>query len=119
MFNQPTKAQLAIIPSLYSTEGVPTKDKIIHAHFHLQDSHWFIAEIRDDLMFGFCILNGNIDMAEWGYVCLEDLKSINIHGIFQVEYDVSWVPKPAGQIELIREGGGIFEDIDSATDKAF
>lgn len=101
MFNTPTKAQLASIPSLYSTEGVSTKDKIIHAHFHLQDSHWFIAEIRDDLMFSFCILNGDYEMAEWGFIDLEQLESINIHGIFQVEYDVSWLPKPASQVEEI------------------
>lgn len=108
MIQEPSAEQLSVIPPLYSTEGVPTKDKIIHAHFRLQNSHWFIAEVRDDLMFGFCILNGDMEFSEWGYVNLSELKSINIHGMFQVEFDVSWVPKPASQVELIRLGNGVF-----------
>jgi hypothetical protein len=89
MFNTPTEAQLASIPGLYQTDHISTQDKIIHAHFHIVQSHWFIAEFDQvDTMFGFCILNGDLEMAEWGYVSLEELKDINILGLYQVQYDV-------------------------------
>jgi hypothetical protein len=102
MFNTPTKAQLANIPPLYSTDRVPTRNKIIHAHFFLGDCDWFIAEIREDLMFGFCILNGDYEMAEWGLVSLEELMSIKTIDGLEVEFDTHWVPRPAREVELIR-----------------
>lgn len=103
MIFEPTKAQLAGIPKLYQTEGIPVEDKIIRAHFFLRDSHWFIAEHdQEDLMLGFCILNGDLQMAEWGYVSYQELKSINVLDVFQVEYDVLWEPKPAKEVPLIR-----------------
>lgn len=111
MHNTPTEAQLATIPGLYQTEQIPTPDKIIHAHFYLGQSHWFIAEYDHvDTMFGFCILNGDWEMAEWGYVSFQELKDINVFGLYQVQYDVYWPPTPAGQVELIQLGGGIISD---------
>ncbi|WP_020585838.1 DUF2958 domain-containing protein [Desulfobacter curvatus] len=111
MHNTPTEAQLATIPGLYQTEHIPTQDKIIHAHFYLGESHWFIAEYDHvDTMFGFCILNGDLEMAEWGFVSLEELKDINVLGLYQVQFGVHWTPKPAGQVDLIRLGGGIIAD---------
>jgi hypothetical protein len=53
-------------------------------------------------MFGYCILNGDLEMSEFGYVGLDELKSINVLGIYQVEHDVLWVPKPVNEVELIR-----------------
>ena len=44
MWNQPTEVELAKIPRLYATENVPAKDKIIHMHFFLASSDWYIAE---------------------------------------------------------------------------
>ncbi|WP_020586218.1 DUF2958 domain-containing protein [Desulfobacter curvatus] len=111
MKNTPTDAQLATIPGLYQTEHVPTSDKIIHAHFYIGDSHWLIAESDHvDTMFGFCILNGDLEMAEWGYVSFQELKDINVLGLYQVQFDVYRTPKPAGQVDLIRLGGGIIAD---------
>jgi hypothetical protein len=89
MKNTPTEPQLASIPGLYEMDHISTQDKIIHAHFYIGSSHWFIAEFdQTDTMFGFCILNGDLEMAEWGYVSLEELKDINILGLCQVQYDV-------------------------------
>ena len=111
MINESTAKQLAKVPGLYSTEHISIQDKMIHAHFYLGESHWFIAEYDDvDTMFGFCILNGDLEMAEWGYVSFQDLKDINVLGLYQVQYDVYWTPKPAGQVELIQRGGGIIAD---------
>ena len=35
MWNTPTKAEFIKIPSLYETENIPLKDKIIHMHFFI------------------------------------------------------------------------------------
>ena len=63
MINEPTAAQLAKVPGLYETEKIPTQDKIIHAHFFIGESHWFLTEFdKQDLAFGFVILNGDFEM---------------------------------------------------------
>ena len=111
MFNTPTEAQLTKVPALYATEHIPVENKTIHCHFFLGECHWFIVETdHADTMFGFCILNGDLAMAEWGYVSLEDLKSIKVNGMIEVEYDCYWKPKPASDVELIRRASGIIID---------
>lgn len=113
MINTPTESQLASIPGLYETDHISTQDKIIHAHFHLGESHWLIAEYDQiDTMFGFCVLNGDLEIAEWGYVSFQELTDINVLGLYQVQFGVYWTPKPAGQVELIRRGGGIYSTPD-------
>lgn len=107
MWNSPSKEQLAKIPALYATEHIPAEHKTIHCHFFLGDCHWFIAETDHvDTMFGFCILNGDLEMSEWGYVSLGELKSIKIQGLVEVEHDCYWHPRPASEVELIRRAGG-------------
>jgi hypothetical protein len=111
MWNQPTEAQLAIIPKLYETEHIPTEDKIVHCHFVIGGCHWFIVEYDQvDTMFGFCILNNDFEMAEWGYIGLGELKSMNIRGYIEVEFDCYWNPRSASEVELIQKGGGIVSD---------
>ena len=111
MINEPTEEQLAKVPGLYSTEHISIQDKIIHAHFFIGESHWFLTEFdKQDLAFGFVILNGDFEMAEWGFFSFEELKSINILDVFQVECDVFWKPKPTKDVELIRRGGGVYSD---------
>ena len=57
MWNEPTEEQLARIPRLYDTEHIPLRDKIIHAHFWIGNTDFYIAEYDgQDLFFGFtCI----------------------------------------------------------------
>ena len=111
MINTPTEAQMAIIPKLYETEHITAEDKIVHCHFFIGGCHWFIVEFdQGDTMFGFCILNSDFLNSEWGYVSLEELKQINIKGIFQVQFNINWVHTPAGEVGLIRKGGGILSD---------
>jgi len=118
MTNEPSAEQLKGIPDLYETEHIPTEDKIIHAHFHIGQSHWLISEFdKNDTMFGYCILNFDFLNSEWGYVSYQDLVSINIQDKYQVEFDTTWVPIPASLVELIQKGGGIFSSTDSAPDK--
>ncbi len=108
MWNEPSAEKLATTPKLYETEHIPTEDKIIHCHFQIGNCHWFITEFDGvDTMFGFCILNNDLEMAEWGYVGFSELRSIKIQGYLEVEFDTTWVPIAAGEVELIRRGGGI------------
>ena len=116
MWNKPTKEQLAIIPALYETEHITAEDKIVHCHFFIGGCHWFIAEFDHvDTMFGFCILNGDLQNSEWGYTSFGELKSIKIQGYLEVEFDCYWKPRPAGDVELIRKGGGIVSDTINST----
>jgi hypothetical protein len=106
MFNQPTKKQLNQIPKLYETEGIPTKRKTIHLHFLFGDCHWFITEFdQEDTLFGFAILNGDLEMAEWGYISFDELKSINLSGI-KIQNDTEWEIREAQEVELICEAQG-------------
>jgi len=54
-------------------------------------------------MWGFCILNQDLEMAEWGYVSLSELKSIKIQGWLEVDCEGEdvWEVKKAAEIELI------------------
>ena len=105
MWNQPTKEQLAKIPGLYETEGIPLEDKLIHLHFFIGGCDWYIAEYdNEDLFWGYAILNGDLEMAEWGYISFEELKRIKIPPGFEIDYETCWQIKKAIQIEKIRMG---------------
>ena len=115
MLNEPSASLLAKLPRLYETEKIPIEDTIIHIHFFIGSSHWFIAEFDgDDLFFGFAILNGDLQNAEWGYVSFSELKSISVEKTFpifliendeqtksatvpislEIEWDEHWRPVP-------------------------
>jgi len=68
MWNEPTTEQLNNLPRQYETEHKTTPpDKLIHLHFFMRGCDWYIAENdRQDLFFGFAILNGDYQNAEWG-----------------------------------------------------
>jgi hypothetical protein len=101
MWNPPTVKQLAKLPALYATEKVELKDKKIYMHFFLAGSDWYIAEFDGhDTMFGYAILNGDTEMAEWGYISLAELKAIKL-SFMQVDRDIHWTVKPASEIKNI------------------
>jgi len=105
MWNQPTKEQLAKIPGLYETEDIPLKDKLIHLHLFIGGCDWYIAEYDgEDLFWGYVILNGDLEMAEWGYISFEELKRIKIPPGFEIDCETCWQVKKAIQIEKIRMG---------------
>lgn len=101
MWNIPTKEQLDRIPRLYETDNTPLEEKTIYLHFFIGGCDWFVAEYDgDDLFFGFAILNGDYEMAEWGLVSFGELQSINVRGI-GITCDTDWTPKRARKIEKI------------------
>jgi hypothetical protein len=97
MWNEPTPDRLKEMPDLYSSEDVNLEDKIIVEHFFIGGFDWYIAESDDKgLMFGFVNLN-DPQMAEWGYVSLNELKEIKV-APFEVDRDLHWTPKKFSEI---------------------
>ena len=104
MWNTPTRKQLDRIPRLYETEHIPAEEKLIYFHFFIGGCDWYITEYDgDDLFFGFAILNGDYEMAEWGYVSFAELKSICIEGCLEVDCvrEEYWQIQKASEIEKI------------------
>jgi len=103
LWNIPTNEQLDKIPRLHESEGTALDEIIIHLHFFIFGSDWFIAEYDgDDLFFGFACLDEDYINAEWGYVGFQDLKELNIYGI-EIDHDLYWKPRTAGEIDLIKK----------------
>ena len=100
MWNEPSQERLSRIPKLYETEHITAEDKIIHLHFFIGCSDWYIAEYDgEDLFFGYAILNGDLLNAEWGYVSYSELKSICIGGVeVDCELEEHWKPKPFSEV---------------------
>ncbi len=89
------------MPERYEAESVPLDDIIIHQHYYLGGSDWYMAEYGPDerIFFGYAVLNNDHQMAEWGYSSLDELDDINIHG-FEVDRDLYQKPKRFGEIEI-------------------
>ena len=115
MWNEPTKERLAKIPRLYETEHVPLKEKLIHLHFFIGACDWFIAEYDgEDLLWGFAILNNDLQNAEWGYSSFSELKEIKVQGWLEVdcEIELAWRIRRASEIDKIRTAHGWGDDSD-------
>ena len=91
MWNKPTEKQLAKLPKLYATENVSTKNKLIHMHFFMSGSDWYIAEYdpKERIFFGYAVLNGDWEMAEWGYTSYDELLNLKKDYV-QVDRDLHW-----------------------------
>lgn len=109
MWNEPSLDELARLPELYSTEGTPARDKIIHEHFFLGGSDWYVAEYgsADRLFFGYAILNSDFDNAEWGYIGFDELRGVRTRLGIEVDRDLHWKPCRAVSVKNIRESGGV------------
>ena len=109
MWNEPSKERLDKIPRLYETEEISLKGKMIYLHFFLGDTDWFVSEFDGhDKFFGFVCLNGDLEMAEWGYFDLADLKSIRIGRGYEVDCELErfWRVRPAKEVSLICKARG-------------
>jgi len=102
MWNKPIEKQLAKLPTMYSTENIDVKDKVIQMHFFLGGSDWYATEYspEKELFFGFVILNGDTLNAEWGYFSLPELAEIKVRGL-EVDRDLSWDVRPAQEVAEI------------------
>jgi hypothetical protein len=102
MWNTPTERRLSTIPRLYETEHIELKDKLIYLHFFIGGCDWYIAEYDgEDTFWGYAILNGDEQNAEWGYISFQQLRDIKI-GYVEIDCEQLWRIKPASQIDSIR-----------------
>ena len=89
MWNIPSQSRLDKIPRLYETENIPAEDKMIHLHFFIGSSDWYVAEFDSiDTFFGYVILNGDLQCAEWGYFSFAELKAIRVDGWCEVDCEL-------------------------------
>jgi hypothetical protein len=102
----PPAAELAEVPGLYETDGIPAEAKLIPLHYFAASGDWWIAEIGTDdgqlLAFGYAKLAVYPD-GEWGYVDLAELEEVNVHhGLVVVERDLHWQPRKFADITEAR-----------------
>lgn len=112
--------QINSIPALYSTDKAYSAHKKENphnplkydqfaqakAHFFIGGTDWYILEWDGkDSLFGYAILNGDIEMAEYGYISLKELHSIKVNRYFGVELDFYFTPQSMS--ELIAKKGGV------------
>lgn len=106
MWNTPTQNQLNKVPRLYETENIKLEDKKIHIHFFIGNCDWYIAEFDgEDLFWGYAILNGDHQNAEWGYISFAELKSLKVKGFVQIDREIRWKVKKASEIQNIYPQG--------------
>ena len=108
MWNIPTKERLDRIPRLYETDKIPLKEKMVHLHFFIASSDWYICEYDgEDIMWGYAILNNDMINSEWGYISFKELRDINISG-FEIDCELEeyFPPKKASNIDKICKGNG-------------
>lgn len=90
----------ARMPRLLETDGVPFENKLIWLHFFIGDSHWYVAEFDgEDTFFGYVILNGDEQNAEWGYFSLEELKQVRL-GLLDVQIKDGGRVRRFGEISI-------------------
>ena len=102
MWNEPTKEKLNQLPRLYETENLTLSQKPIGMHFFLGGCDWWIAEFDgEDLFFGYAVLNGDLELGEWGYISFSELKALKVGPGIEVDRDLYWEPKQAHDIPAI------------------
>ena len=114
MWNLPSEKELAKIPKLGVQDG-KGKDIMIHMHFFMGNSDWYVAEFDGkDTFFGFVCLNGWKDLAEWGYFSFKELKELKakttikfdgelVSVPMEVDRNMHWTPKKVTEIPLIMD----------------
>jgi len=102
MWNIPSQSRLDKIPRLYETENIPAEDKMIHLHFFIGSSDWYVAEFDSiDTFFGYVILNGDLQCAEWGYFSFAELKDIKI-GLLEIDCELEefWAVRAFSELDI-------------------
>jgi hypothetical protein len=68
------------IPAIGATEGMKEHPAILHYFYGGTDIYICEFDGKDE-MFGFTILNGDLDNSEWGYISLSEITSIPLLNI--------------------------------------
>lgn len=87
-------------PKTYETEDIKDSDKIAYLHYFTGGSDWYIiekdSEVEQTQAFGYVILNGDLENAEFGYINIEEVKKY-------AELDLYWTPIKIGIIRGEKE----------------
>lgn len=85
---------LSAIPKLRAQSKLELMKQTVFAHYFYGQSDWFILEYdgRDDVFFGYVILNGDSQMSESGFIGRQELTENG-----RVELDFYWKPIPLGE----------------------
>lgn len=105
MWNEPSKERLDKIPRLYETEKIPVEEKLIYLHFFICACDWYVSEFDgDDTFWGYAILNGDLQNAEWGYFSFAELREIRVMGGVEVdcELETIWRVNMFREIEKLK-----------------
>jgi hypothetical protein len=124
----PSGEELAKIPEVYETDGVPFDDKLIYLHYFCGGSDWYVAELDRETgeMFGYARLAIYPDGAEWGYTSLAGLEQLTaageindmrVPGMVIVERDLGFEPAPFGAVMAGRPAAAapVFEEYPDLT----
>lgn len=58
-------------------------------HYYIGSSDWYVSEVDEDNMsFGFAIVNGDTQNAEYGYIDLNEVTTLTLNGFTQTELDI-------------------------------
>ena len=58
-------------------------------HYFIGNSDWYVSEVDEDNMgFGFAIVNGDTQNAEYGYIDLNEVTTLTLNGFTQTELDI-------------------------------
>jgi len=104
----PPKADRHTIPPIYGTETQEPSGRIVHLHYFAASSDWWITELDAEtgLAYGYACLNGDAQMAEWGYINLPELEALHLAPgrsrplPIIVERDTGWTPTPLAKLTL-------------------
>lgn len=91
------------IPDIYDTEDIPAEDKIIYVHYFASNVDFYIAEMNFENgdAFGYTRFTDFPEGAEWGYIGLEELEQLSVHGgLIIVERDLYWEPVKFKEIKI-------------------
>lgn len=106
------------VPPLYSQDG-KGESAIVYAHLLNASSNWWITEYDPDerVAFGFACLNNDWEMAEFGYVSLDEIDEMNQHFLSEkgspayymgvAVQDPHWIPRPIKYVEAYRMNRGL------------
>jgi hypothetical protein len=104
---------LSQIPGARQTESTAAGDKTIWLHYFSAASDHYIAEAWQEpesqgepdrwMGFGYARFAAFPDLAEWGYIDLDELEQVRVEGPgglrVIVERDLAWQPKPFREIQ--------------------
>jgi len=105
MRNQPAPEELNRLPGLHETYNTLLRDKMIHQHYFLGATDWYMAEYcpKTRIFFGYEIMKNDHRNADWRYPSLDELLRMNMRGM-EVNHDLHWATKRFDGIEGIRRG---------------